>query len=187
MGSLIVEGPAIAALIGMGWYLLRSQNRHFEGLISTLESALEKIRLSAGRTTLNKEQVVKVLRDKLWFATQSKLEYIERILRENHIDTRQEQIKRQLRSELERQTRKYMGEIDEYNCGIFGLGDWAWAHFDFDPFLGEVFAVVLRPKNPSFDADQELAYKLRDVLAIEREYQNRLQEKLQHALSPHFL
>lgn len=182
IGSLVVEGPAIAALIGMGWYLLRSQNRHFEGLIRTLEHSLEKIRLSAGRTTLTNEQAVDLVRSKLWYATQSKIDYIERVLEENHIDTRQEQIKRQIRSELERLTRKYVSELNEYNCAIFALGDWVWTNFDFAPFLEEIFAIVLRPRNPSLDPDEEIAYKLRDILATMREYQNRMNEKLQQAL-----
>jgi len=70
-------------------------------LIEALSVKLDDVRLAVGRKTYTPQETIDVVREKVWFASIEKIDYIRQILINNHIQERRDEIRYNIRTKLE--------------------------------------------------------------------------------------
>ena len=141
------------------------------------------IMLAVGKTTLTDSQTLDITSYTIWYASREKLEYIQRRLELNNINTRANEIKVGVRAELVKLTKESVAKLNEFNSTILNLGDWLWENFDFEPFLEDVYKIILRKDNDDLDKKTNIHLKIRDISDIMKKYQNKMMDKMRRELA----
>lgn len=116
---------AVGLLLPIVWHLLkanREDTKRFFEEMSSKHDNLEKLvkqesiktRLAFGNTVLNKEQTVMLMKEKMWYVSTQKIQFIQTVLINNHISGREEQVKQKISSELIRLSGQYIGEMSSF-------------------------------------------------------------------------
>lgn len=171
-GSYVVFG-AISA-----WLIIDSRLQSNK-LVEILSTKLDEVRLAVWRKTHNPEETINVVKEKVWYASIAKLDYIREVLINNHIAERKEEIKDNIRTKLEELSQEYIQEFNTFNTPIVRLGDVVGENFEFNPFFEEVMKVVYRDTKNS----NAIELKLKDIESIMRKYQNRMGMKLMNIMN----
>lgn len=136
---------------------------------------------SLWNTYLNTEQSVDILKSKMWLVSYGKIEYLRNVILWNHFKGREEQIKKSIRSELERQSLIYIEDFKQYSTPIGILSDWLTTTFteqEFDSFSKEVCDVVFSDRYSEYDKVAQCELKLKDISGIMKDVQNNLSMRL---------
>lgn len=171
-GSYVVFG-AISA-----WMIIDTRLQSNK-LIQTLSDKLDWVRLAVGRKTYTPEETLIAVREKIWFASIEKLDYIRQILVNNHISERKEEVTTNIRSKLEELSQKYIEEFNLLNTPIERLWDAVADNFEFEPFFKEIMDIVFRSDNNHYVINM----KIKDIESVMRKYQTKMSKKLSAIMS----
>jgi len=188
--GLVAENVLAAViLLPLIWYLMRTQRMDFreamKGFLEGQQAIIKAIKIEGlrtrraiGHTVLNEEQTAKLLQEKMWYVSQQKLDYIKEVLVNNHLEDREEQVKRKVETELIRLSGLYVSDMNAFVTPIGELGTWVRENLDMKSFLVEVFAIIFRKQTGNFSREENINVKLSDLSVLMKSVQNRLVDEL---------
>lgn len=159
---------------GIAAWLIIDSRLQSNKLVSTLSDKLDEVRLAVGRKTYTNDETITVVREKIWFASVSKLDYIRDVLINNHISERKEEIRDNVRTKLEEISQAYIQEFNSFNTPISQLWDVVSENFEFNKFFEEVIKIILRMDRREW----AIELKIKDIESVMRKYQNKMIQKL---------
>lgn len=188
--SLIYEFLASSILVPLVWWLLKNIKQYFdntnvtfkEGFTSIIEShqdfkkenreihdvQISKISLAVAQTRLSDVQSIEIIREKMWFYSEKKIEFIRDILKRQDITKNKERIKRDIKVELMEVSAKYIESLNNFISPQGNLGDILSSKFPMDEFLDRVYDIVFKEGN----TDAEIIDKIEDIRSTMKHYQN---------------
>lgn len=198
--SITAELIAGGILLPIVWFLLRNNKKYIDRTVRTFEKGFEnliieqrkfreensilhhklikEISYAVGRTSLSRSQSVDMVREKMWYTSESKINYIKDILIKNNLSRRKPMITKNIKAELTRLSNIYVEELNNYNSELGNLGDLINDHFQTKEFFDELFYIVFRDKDNYSEATMEIELKLNDIRTIMKNHQNNLISKL---------
>jgi len=166
-------GTNFAFVLLMFWYMVqqgKKQDKQSSKYISIQEKqgrdflmALDKITESIGRTFLSKAQVFTMLNMCFKLHILRKLDLVRKILDDNDIVNRQEQIKTNIRCNFIEISRSEAAQLNEYNTEIGKIGDILLSQINWNTFLESVYKIV-------FDSELKKELKIKDLKTLMEQY-----------------
>ena len=164
---------------GLAAWILVDSKLQSNKFIKLFEDKLDEIRLAIWRRTYTPEETIQVVREKVWYASLSKLDFIRDVLINNHINERKEEVRDNIRTKLEELSQMYIEEFNTFNTPIVKLWDVVAENFEFDKFFEDIMKIVFREGKDS----TAIELKIKDIESIMRKYQNRVTQKLTSIMS----
>jgi hypothetical protein len=166
-------GTNFVFVILMFWYMVqqgKKQDKQSKNFVTLQEKqgrdfllALEKVTESIGRTFLTKSQVFIMLNTVFKLHVLKKLELVRKILDENDIINRHEQIKTSIRCNFIEISRSEAAQLNEFNTEVGKLGDIFLNLIKWNEFFDNVHKIVF-----SCEINKEL--KIKDLKTLMEHY-----------------
>lgn len=199
---------AVALLVPLVWYFVRTNQKNVETNLKTVtkgfsditealvihmdddkvqfEKIVKKvgnISKSIGKTSLSNEQIVSIAKSRVWYASEKKLDFIKKRLKKNNLKEREEIIRKQIRTELDRISIDYIDELNWYTSSLGLVGDWVGENFPMEDFMEEIFDVVFSPRKEGYTVEKCIASKIDDCSYVMKSYQMTLWEEMKKKLN----
>ena len=176
--TIIVLWFVFMFFVPVFWYLLKGQTKQNNAIIKEMKNWFSNIALSQVKTKLTDTMIVDVAKQKVWYASETKLAFIRETLTTNDIINRKERVKAHIVSTLEHESSKYIIYLNQFviciNWTMVKVWDYIEQNFPMDSFFEELFSVIFR--------DNEKEIKINDCRFIMKTYQNTLFEKMRKDL-----
>ncbi len=144
-------------------------------LIETISNWNNKILANLWKTKLDSNKIIDLARNKVWFASEAKLDFIKQRLEKNALAERKDIIKKHIKTELVSRSAVYVEYLNNFTCSIWLVWEYINNHFPMDHFLEEVYDVVFRNADNWKEA---VLHKIQDIRFIMLSYQNDLFEQM---------
>jgi len=184
------EFLASAILVPMVWWLMRGIKTYFDKSLVTFNNGFQsivdshnqfrkenreihdeqirKISFAVAKTKLDDSQTIDIIKEKMWYYSDIKLEYIKNLLKTRNLKTQKATIKRDIKSQLATISQEYIDSLNKYLSPHGELGDIVLNKFPMEKFLDDVYEVVFREPNTALDIE----YKINDIKSLMKAYQN---------------
>ena len=180
---------ALWILLPVVWYLLKSQRDDFRTAMENMTKSLNNIwenirtewiktRLAVWDTVLTKEQTINLVKEKMWFVTYQKIEFLKTVLVNNHIKWREPEVKDKIKAELVRMSTQYISEMRDFITPVWDVWEWVVRNFEMEPFLEHIYKIVFRGNNIELTDDINVQLKMNDITVVMKTAQNNLCDEL---------
>lgn len=110
----------------------------------------------------------------MWFVSYGKLQWVKSVLTINHIEGREDEIRKKLKTELSERSEMYMNEFRKYVTPIGDVSEWLSVEFNekcFDEFVDSIHKVMYSKRYADLGKTAEVELKTNDIATIMKEIQ----------------
>lgn len=148
--TIIILWFVMVFFVPVFWYLLRWQTKQNNNIITEMEKGFTQIALSVWKTTLSNKEIIDIARNKVWFASETKLVFIRSRLEKNDLQDNQMVVESHITAVLISETAVYVDYLNGFQIIINGKIYLVWdriaENFDMKWFLKEIFDVIFSEK-----------------------------------------
>jgi len=182
-------------LVPIVWFFLRWMRKYNEDIVATMKEGFNDLKKSfdghirhqnefikekLSKTTLTKDQALTIIRERMWYYSAKKLEFLEDVLIRNNFKGRKTEIKKKIKYGLLNISSQYERSLNEFLMPCGQLGDLVKKNFNFEEFFKELIDIVFKDYSEYSDNKMsQIKLKLNDIKTLMSEYQNDLIETLE--------
>lgn len=168
---------SVAIYTPIVWWLLKQQKQEREEFKTTIENGFRNISMAIWKYTVDDtDDIIDIAAKYIWNSNIEQIDFIKQRLEKNNLEEREDRIKKQLRTEMDRMSYGwYIKPLNKFTTKVGLLWDWIMDNYDRDEFMEEVYDVVFT--NDSIDK------KLNDIRTIMRSYQSEMFDTLKDLLN----
>lgn len=155
-----------------------------EKLEKDTKKALTNLALASGNTVMDIEQTVNLLLTNMWYVSSGKLAFLKSLLKDDHLDGREKEIRLKIEQELMKRSEDYIKEFKKYTVPlpVTDLSVWLDENFsekDFTKFVDKIVDIIYAKRNDKrLDYNSIVELKVNDISDLMKKLQQDLGKKL---------